>query len=86
MTAPVGIIATQMLVSWSDPISSTTEGEVKWLKGVVTAQRMITLLYNPEPSNGVSTLDERRRGEVQGLGPFDVRYMSDVVSFVFGAR
>lgn len=82
MTAPEGIIATQMLVSWPDPITSTTDGEVKWMKGSVTAKRMITLLYNPEPNNGVSTLDERRRGEVQGLGSFDVRYTSDVVSRV----
>lgn len=75
-------ILSQMLVSWSDPVSasSTNEAEVKWLTGNVKTNRSITLLYNPDPNNGVSTLDERRRGDVEGLGAFDVRYLSQVVS------
>lgn len=77
-------IVTQMLVSWSDPVSSSAqdpkEGEAKWLHGNIKTQRTITLLYNPDPSNGVSVLDERRRGDVQGIGPFEVRYLSAVVS------
>lgn len=78
-------IVAQMLVSWSDPVSSTqspgaNDAEVKWLHGNVKTQRSITLLYNPDPANGVSNLDERRHGEVAGLGAFDVRYLSQVVS------
>lgn len=86
MNAPESdAIVSQMLVSWSDPVSSTqspgaNEAEVKWLHGTVKTKRSITLLYNPDPSNGVSNLDERRRGEVEGLGAFDVRYLSQVVS------
>ncbi|TXT14018.1 uncharacterized protein COLE_00211 [Cutaneotrichosporon oleaginosum] len=74
-------ILSQMLVSWSDPVSTTPskeESEVKWLTGTVKTSRSITLLYNPDPNNGVSTLDERRRGDVEGLGAFDVRYLSQV--------
>ncbi|GMK53466.1 hypothetical protein CspeluHIS016_0100520 [Cutaneotrichosporon spelunceum] len=72
-------ILSQMLVSWSDPLSAAAdEPEVKWLSGTVKTSRSITLLYNPNPSNGVSTLDERRRGDVEGLGPFEVRYLSQV--------
>ncbi|BEI98873.1 hypothetical protein CcaverHIS631_0311720 [Cutaneotrichosporon cavernicola] len=72
-------ILSQMLVSWSDPSSAAAdEAEVKWLTGTVKTNRSITLLYNPDPSNGVSTLDERRRGDVDGLGAFEVRYLSQV--------
>lgn len=80
----VNEIVSQMLVSWSDPVSATSphdESEVKWLTGTVKTSRSITLLYNPDPNNGVSTLDERRRGDVDGIGGFDVRYLSQVVGW-----
>jgi hypothetical protein len=66
-----------MVVSWADPVASSEE-EVEWLRGSVSASRLIWVMYNPEPSNGVSVLDERRRGDVPGLGPFEIRFMSDV--------
>jgi len=77
LTQPVVPIATQMLVSWADPVASSEE-EVQWLRGSFTSSRTIWLMYNPEPNNAVSTLDERRRGDVPGLGPFEVKFMSDV--------
>lgn len=70
-------IATQMTVSWADPVGHSEE-EVRWLRGNVVASRGIWLMYNPDPEDGVSTLNERRRGEVPGLGPFEIRFMSDV--------
>jgi hypothetical protein len=69
-----------MLVSWADPVTSVTsaEEEVQWFRGSATASRNIWLMYNPEPSNGISTLSERRRGDVPGLGSFEITYLSDV--------
>lgn len=77
MDMPSSGIASQMTVSWADPVGNSEE-EVRWLRGNVTASRGIWLMYNPDPGDGVSRLDERRRGEVPGLGPFEVRFMSDV--------
>lgn len=59
-------------------LSSAPAAPIEWLKGSVAADRCMTFLYNPHPTNGVNKLDERRVGDVPGLGPLDVRFMSRV--------
>lgn len=72
-------IVPNMTVSWSQPVAAGGD-EVQWLKDTVSSTRCIGLLYNPEPNNGVTVLDETARAAVDGLGPVEIRYMSDVWS------
>ena len=41
---------------------------------------MLYLLYNPNPSGGITELSERETGYVDGLGPFEMLLTSDIVS------
>lgn len=75
--APVpNAIQPSMTVTWSEPVTHTDD-EVQWVKGTLSTSRTVTLLYNPEPSNGVSKLDEGRSGDVPGLGAFNFHFTSD---------
>lgn len=69
-------IQPSMTVSWSEPVTHTDD-EVEWVKGTLSTSRTVTLLYNPEPSNGVSKLDEGKTGDVPGLGVFSFHFTSD---------
>ena len=40
------------------------------------------LIYNPHPNGGVTELDERASASAPGIGPFDVRMISDVVGLI----
>jgi hypothetical protein len=66
-----------MTVSWNDPVSSSDE-EIPWMKGSAVAARCICLIYNPDPTGGINSLDMRQDGVVPGLGIFDSRLASDV--------
>lgn len=75
--APVpNAIQPSMTVTWSEPVTHTDD-EVEWVKGTLSTSRTVTLLYNPEPSNGVSKLDEGRSGDVPGLNAFNFHFTSD---------
>ena len=51
-----------------------------WLKGSYEAERTIMLFYNPDPAGGVTQLDERATGHIPGLGGYELRLLSNVVS------
>jgi hypothetical protein len=53
---------------------------VEWLIGTVRKERYSELLYNPHPDGGVTNLDVVIRDFAIGLGPFDLRLLSDCVS------
>lgn len=74
---PEDKILKNMTVSWSEPVAATGE-EVPWLRGSVTQTRSIGLIYNPDPNNGVNALDDNARTAIDGLGPMELRYLSDV--------
>ncbi len=52
----------------------------EWLKGSYEVERTIMLIYNPHPTGGVTELDEGASGFAPGLGMYELRMMSDVVS------
>ncbi|ORY26977.1 hypothetical protein BCR39DRAFT_539659 [Naematelia encephala] len=52
--------------------------DVEWLRGTAYGERTIMLLFNPDPAGGVSSLDMRVNGGAEGIGPFDIRFLSDV--------
>ncbi|TXT16037.1 hypothetical protein VHUM_00540 [Vanrija humicola] len=79
---PADVILPHLTVSWNEAVgggtsSSNLESEIQWLRGTVEASRYITVLYNPDPENGINTLDVRRRGDVGGIGVFEVRLTSN---------
>ena len=53
---------------------------VQWLEGTHTAERVVRIQRNPDPSGGPNTLDERASGMTTGLGQYDLRIFSDLVS------
>ena len=52
----------------------------EWLIGEHIAGRTIRNCYNPSPDGGVNVLNEYMRGSVPGLGQYEIRCWSDVVS------
>lgn len=56
------------------------ETEPEWLHGTVSAKRSIMLMYNPDPNGGVTEFDDCPNGYAPGLGIWNARYRSDVVS------
>jgi hypothetical protein len=44
------------------------------------------VIYNPQSNGGVTTLDERANGVAPGLGIWDIRLFSDVVSCTIPLR
>ncbi len=59
--------------------------EDTWLKGVFDAQRTMMFVYNPNPNGGIVPLDERCTGDVSGLGVYDIKFSSDVVSLRYAS-
>jgi hypothetical protein len=51
-----------------------------WLKGDLHASRSLLVYANPNPSGGVTHLEIRKEGAVEGLGPWRLSLTSDVVS------
>ncbi|ORX40882.1 hypothetical protein BD324DRAFT_612440 [Kockovaella imperatae] len=50
------------------------ENEIPWLTGVHSITRELILLYNPDPTGGVNSLDARVDGDVPGLGPYVLNF------------
>jgi len=53
-----------------------------WLKGTVKARRTVLTIYNPNPSGGVNSVNDRVADDVPSLGMYEVDFISDVVSSV----
>lgn len=53
-----------------------------WLTGSYDTKRTLMLIYNPDPSGGVTELDERISGFASGLGMYELRATSPVVSLL----
>jgi hypothetical protein len=54
-----------------------------WVIGTHTASRMLFVSHNPNPTGNFSDLDMSHSGAVDGLGPWKLKVMSDVVSLRF---
>lgn len=52
----------------------------EWILGDRHNRRVLFFVYNPNRDGGVTSLDERANGYVDGLGPWELRLVSDVVS------
>ena len=50
------------------------------LKGRRVAERPLRLVHNPEPNGGVSILDEYITGSIRGIGSYNIRLYSEIVS------
>ena len=59
---------------------SSEDSSDEWLLGEHRAQRAIRLIRNPDPEGGYSVLNEHAKGFVKGLGAYDIRCWSDIVS------
>lgn len=58
--------------------SSQSEDDISsWLVGTYKTERRVMLIYNPHPHGGVSELDVRLNGFAEGVGPWDMRMVSD---------
>jgi hypothetical protein len=51
-----------------------------WIRGTYAAKRNLMVLHNPNQNGGHSDLDERQSGFVPGIGVYDLKLFSDVVS------
>lgn len=78
MSSPLASGSIPQPPGYEEQSSSATS--VQWLEGTHTAERTIRLQYNPDPMGGVNTLDEKQSGTTPGLGAYDLRLFSDVVS------
>ena len=44
------------------------------------AEHKLRIVWNPDPAGGVNVLNEKNVGEIAGLGAYDIRVYSDIVS------
>lgn len=51
-----------------------------WLEGNFRVVRIVKLVYNPHPTGGINSLEERAGGEVPGIGGYDLMFRAPVVS------
>jgi hypothetical protein len=56
------------------------ETGMEWLKGTHSRTRAIMIMHNPSTTNSFSDLDLRQRDYAPGLGIYELRISSDVVS------
>lgn len=63
--------------------SDKRTGKTGWLEGDLLASRSLIVHANPSPTGGVSVLDLRKEGFVDGLGPWRFSATADVVSTLF---
>jgi len=58
---------------------------VELIKGTLRAKRLIEVLHNINPEGGVTELDMRAGGVVDGLGAWDLRIVTDCVGVFYGS-
>jgi hypothetical protein len=51
-----------------------------WIRGTYATKRSIMVMYNPNPHGAHSDLDERQSGYAPGVGVYDLKIFSDIVS------
>jgi hypothetical protein len=56
------------------------EGGLEYLKGTLRAKRYTEVLHNINPTGGVTDLDMRAEGFVDGLGVWELKVVTDCVS------
>lgn len=70
----------------STPNASSRSGSGKegddWIIGVHETVKAIMVMHNPNPTGGFSDLDMRQSGFAPGIGVWDLKIFSDVVSLV----
>lgn len=70
--------------SQADNAASRSESpsvkEDDWISGTHEVKRNVMVLHNPHPGGACSDLDERQSGFAPGLGVWDLKIFSDVVS------
>lgn len=52
-----------------------------WLEGSFRVTRAVELCYNPHPTGGINTLDERTTGDAPGLGGYELVFKAPAVSW-----
>jgi hypothetical protein len=62
--------------------SGTHQGvnEDEFVVGILESSRSIQITHNPNPTGNFSDLDQSQQGFADGLGPWELKIMSDVVS------
>jgi hypothetical protein len=61
--------------------------EDDWILGTVVTSRSVQVTHNPNPAGRYSDLDQSQNGFAEGLGVWDLKIMTDVVSHLyFGMR
>lgn len=66
--------------SQADSVINGGIDEEEWVNGVLESSRSIQITHNPNPTGNFSDLDQRQHGFAEGLGPWELKIMSDVVS------
>lgn len=59
---------------------SHDEHDGTWLEGTFKVVRAVKLCYNPHPTGGINSLEERSVGEAPGLGEYELMFRAPVVS------
>jgi hypothetical protein len=64
----------------SGSINDTRSEKSGWLKGDLCVQRFMLVHANPSPTGGISQLDLRKEGYVDGIGTWRFSASAEVVS------
>ncbi len=83
-SAPLSITRQETFLPKAPPYTECDEDQSHddWLKGTVKARRTVLTIYNPNPSGGVNSVNDRVADDVPSLGMYEVDFISDVVSSV----
>lgn len=52
----------------------------EWLEGTFTVKRNIRVVWNPNSTGGINSLDEKVRDYADGLGEYEVHFKAPIVS------
>lgn len=72
--------------SQADPLGQSVQEakDEEWITGTYDTVKSIMVMHNPNPTGSFSDLDMRHNGFVQGIGLWDLKIFSDVVSLCKG--
>jgi hypothetical protein len=66
--------------SEAEPHGNSKQVDNGWIRGVYAIKRTLMVTHNPNPHGAHSDLHERQSGFAPGLGVYDLKICSDVVS------
>jgi hypothetical protein len=69
----------------SHPHHDVNEQDGTWLEGTFKVVRAVKLVYNPHPTGGINSLEERSVGQAPGLGGYELMFRAPVVSSLFSS-